>query len=802
MGSLKADLRFGLRSIRREPGFFAMAIAILALGIGATGTVFSLVNAVLLRPLPYPDPGSLYLIGGEKKVPPTSRAPLSLPTYNDIHGAGAFASTGASGIATFNLTDGSGAERVDGARVTPSLLATLGVAPFLGRGFTEAEGVPNGPDVALLTHSFWKARFGGDASIVGRTVGLDGKRFQVVGVLPPGMTYPRREVQIWVPYQARTPELNRGAMGMRPLARLRNGWTIAKANAELDAAARRLAKAYPDTDEGWTYRLYPLREEIVGDVRRTLWILQTAAALLLAIACVNVANLLLVRGAGRGAEIAIRSALGAGRRRIVGQFLTESLIIALAAGTVGVLAAAGAVRLLQRLPGKVLPRAEELSVDARVLFFALLVSVLTALVFGIVPALRASERTMGASLKSGRRGSAGARDRQALRALVVAEVALAVLLTTGAGLLLRSFLLVQRVQPGFDAGSLWTATVGLAPARYPDQPRQERYFREARERLASVRGIESVAVVGRLPFFSFIGWSTFMVKGQPVPNGSEPHADSMVVSPGYFQTLRIPMLAGRDFIDRDDANAPHVAIVNRALAARYWPRESALGKRIQTGFDLQDYREIVGVVADVKLRSLEETPGPAIYLSLAQNAYSGHLKYGSFVARFAGPPATIASEARAALARYDAELAVTPFRPMAEVVSDSLSPRRMNLDLTLLFAGLAAILASVGIYGVMAHGVAQRRQEIGIRIALGAAKSDVMALVLGDGGLLAAVGIAIGLVASLPAARLLSGLLFGVVSGDPAVLGSVTVLVFAASGLAISVPARRAARLSPLEALR
>jgi putative ABC transport system permease protein len=745
---------------------------------------------------------SLYLVSGEQKEQHSPLAPLSWPNYEDLHGVQGFQAAGASRDATFNLTEGRGAERVEGSRVTPSLLQTLGVAPFLGRGFTDAEAVPNGPDVVMLTHEFWKTRFGADPSLVGRTLGLDGRRFQVVGVLPPGMGYPRREIQIWIPYQVRTAELNRGAMSLRTVARLRKKTAPAAGDAELDAIGRRLAKTYPDTNEGWSFRLQPLREEIVGNVRRPLWILQAAAGMLLAIACVNVANLLLVRGAGRGAELAIRSALGASRSRIVRQFLTESLLIAFAAAGAGVAGAAAAVRLLQRLPAKVLPRAEEVSIDVRVLGVALLVAVGTALAFGIAPALRASERGIGDALKTGHRGSAGARDRRALRTLVVAEVALAVLLTAGAGLLLRSFLLVQRVKPGFDASSLWAASVGLSPTRYPDPTRQERYYREARERLAAVRGIESVAVVGRLALLNATNWGTFMVKGQPVPNGSEPHADVVIASPGYFKTMRIPIVTGREFTDRDDVSAPHVVVVNRALASRFWPNETALGKRVQTGFDLQDYREIVGVVADVKLHSLEEVPGPAIYLSLAQNAFPGHLRSATFLARFSGPPAAITADARAALARFDSEQAITPFRPMTEVVSDSLSPRRLNLDLTLLFAAFAASLASVGIYGVMAHGVAQRRQEIGIRIALGAARRDVMGLILRDGGLLAAIGIAFGLAASIPAARLLSGLLFGVASGDAGVLASVTAIVLASCGVAISVPARRAAVMDPVDALR
>lgn len=803
MRFLLHDFRFGIRGLRREPGFAAVAIATLALGIGASTTVFAIVDAVLIRSLPYPDARSLYLLQADQPELGTRAWPISFPNFEDFQKNRGFSSIAASQDLSVNLTEGSVAERVEASRVTGGLLSTLGVRPFLGRGFNAAETSPSGPDAVLLSHAFWTARFAADRSIVGRAIRIDGRSHLIAGVLPPGLAYPSSETQIWIPHRPRPQELNRGSSSLRVVARLAPGVTAAAAAAEVDAVGRTLARTYPDTVEGFRFLIRPLGDELVHDVRKPLWLLQAAAGLLLAIACVNVANLLLVRGASRGAELAIRAAMGATRRRILEQFLTESVLIGGAGGAAGVTIAALAVRSLRALPNAVLPRAGELHVDLRVLAFGLAVSLATALAFGISPALRASEKAIAGGLKSGRRGSGGSVNRGAMRTLVVTEVALAVLLLAGSGLLLRSFLAARRVDPGFRPGNLWTARVGLAPGRYPDPDRQEKYYREAARRLAGVRGVAGAAVVGRLPLLGTINWGSFTVQGQPVPNGSEPNADYLAVSPAFFDTMGIPVVAGREFTERDDVSSPHVAVVNQALARRFFPNQSAIGRRVQIGFDQKDFREIIGVVADVKMRSLEETSNPAIYLSLAQNVFTGHLRSANFVARFLpGPAGAIGADARAALAGLDAEQAVTPFRPVSEVVSDSLSRRRLNLHVTLLFGGLAAVLAAVGIYGVMAHRVAQRRQEIGIRMAMGAGRRDVVALVLREGGSLAAAGIGAGVLLSIPASRLLSGLLFGVSPADPEVLAGVALFVLSTCAVAVSLPARRAAALDPLRALQ
>ena len=798
------DLRFAARTLRRSPGFAAVAVGTLALGIGANATIFAIVNSVLLRPLPYPRAEELYLIRGAQPALQTEAIPLSLPNFEDMRASRSFAAIAATRTLPLNLTEGETAERIEGARVTDGLPAVLGVGPLLGRAFTPEETAPAGPAVTILSDAFWRRRFGGERSVIGRTIGLDGRRFLVVGVLPPRLSYPNPDTDVWIPMQKLKPEEDRGRNFIRVVGRLRSGVPSSQAGAEIATIGRRLERQYPATNQGTRFYLTPVRDELVGGARKALWILQGAAGVLLGIACVNVANLLLVRAAGRRNELAIRAALGAGRRRLAGQFLTESLLLGVFGGALGIALAAAATAFLKRLPAALLPRAHELALDGRVLAFGIMVSAATALAFGVVPALRGTGRGIGETLKSGGRGSSrGGADQRVLRTLVVCEIALALILTSGAGLLLRSYQLLARVDPGFEADGLWTASVSLASSRYPSPEKQERYYREAVGRLASVRGVRSAAVVARLPLVRFGTSSSFTVKGRPVPNGSEPNADFLIVGPRYFETMKIPIVAGREFTDRDEAAAKEVVVVNRAMARQFWGDENPIGKFLQIGTELTRWREVVGVAGDVKLSSLNEKTNPTMYCPLTQNPFAGHLRSASFVARFEpGSEAATTAEARRELARFDREQAVTPFQPMTRVVSDSLTPRRLNLHLTILFGLFAAALAAVGIYGVMAHAVGERRREIGIRMALGAERSDVLRLVLREGGWLTAAGIAAGIVVSLPLTRLLTSLLFGVGAADPGVYASVSALVLAIAAIAVSIPARRAARTNPLHALQ
>jgi len=806
------DLRLGARGLLRRPGFAIVASGTLALGIGATAAVFSLVSAVLLKPLPYPRSGDLQLVRGVQPEFPGDSNPLSWPNFDDIRRSVGprFISMGASRPIFLNLTEGERAERVVAARVTPELLTTLGVAPYLGRNFTAAEANPGGPDVVLLTHGFWKTRFASDRSLVGRTVRLEGKPHLVAGVLPESVAYPDPTTQLWIPYQVGSTDLLRGGNALKVLARISPTATVGAAAGELEAIGRRLAAQYPHEDTGLTYRMNPLQEELVGKIRRPLWILQAAAGLLLLIACVNVANLLLVRGAVRRQELAVRSAIGGSRRRIVRQFLTESLSLAAAGGALGVLIAAAAVRLLRHLPAATLPRASEVVMDLPVLAFCVVLSLLTAVAFGLVPALRVTEGGLSDDLRSGRRGATrGGRERGVLAGLVVAEVALALVLMAASGLLLESFLRIRRVRPGFEASGLWVATVGLSTSRYPNPVSHVRYYEDTMARLAASPGVAAVGVMGRLPLGNFTGSTSYQVNDHRAPDGKEPTADYVSVSGNFFETMRIPILSGRGITERDRADSPRVVVVSRAFARREWPNGNAIGKSLEVYTDDGKMREIVGVAEDVKLHGLDETPNPAIYVPLGQNAFPPHLRSGSFLVRFAGKleaaggsAGAAAAAARQTLSKFDPEQSVTPFRPMDEVVSESLSSRRLNLALTLLFGALAAALAGVGISAVMAHAVGERRQEIGIRIALGATARTIVRMIVTDGARLAGAGVVVGLLAAVPLTRVLSSLLFGIGPRDPGVLSGVSVAVLAIALAAVWVPARRAALVDPVRALQ
>lgn len=809
MNGFLQDLRLGARGLLRRPGFAAVATGTLGLGIGATAAVFSLVSAVLLKPLPYPRSNDLQLVRGVQPEFPGDSNPLSWPNFDDIRRSVGprFASMGASRPIFLNLTEGERAERVVAARVTPELLPTLAVAPYLGRNFTAAEANPGGPDVVLLTHGFWKTRFASDRALVGRTIRLEGKRFLVAGVLPESVAYPDPATQLWIPYQVGATDTIRGANALKVLARIAPNSTVGAAAGELEAIARRLAAQYPHENTGLTYKMKPLQEDLVGKIRRPLWILQAAAGLLLVIACVNVANLLLVRGAVRRQELAVRSAIGGSRRRIIRQFLTESLALGASGGALGVALATIAVRFLKHLPPATLPRAAEVVMDLPVLAFCVALSVVTAVVVGVIPALRVTERGLSDDLRSGRRGATrGGRERGVLAGLVVAEVALALLLMAASGLLLESFLRIRRVQPGFEARGLWVATVGLSTSRYPNPAAHVRYYEDSMARLASAPGVSAVGVMGRLPLSGFTGSTSYQVNDHRAPDGKEPTADYVAVSAGFFETMRIPILSGRGIAERDRVDSPRVVVVSRAFARREWPNGNAIGKSLEVYTDDGKMREIVGVAEDVKLHGLDETPNPTIYVPLGQNAFAPHLRSGSFLVRFAtegsasaGAPASVARET---LSKLDPEQSVTPFRPMEDVVSESLSSRRLNLTLTLLFGALAATLAGVGISAVTAHSVGERRQEIGIRIALGANARTIVRMILTDGARLAGAGVVAGLVAVVPLTHVLSSLLFGIGPRDPAVLSGVSVAVLAIALAAVWIPARRAALVDPVRALQ
>jgi len=800
------DVRHALRMLRRSPGFTLAALLTLTLGIGANAAVFSVVNSVLLRPLPYAEPGRLVLLSTNNKTFGPGIWPVSYPNFVDYREQNrALEAMAVTRNVTYNMTDSEQTERVEGARVSAGLLRLLGLRPFLGRDFAEEEEKPGASPVMMASYGLWQRRFGGDPALLGRNIQLDGLSYTVVGILPPQLAYPSPNADFWIPLIPGTPESIRGNYFLRAVARVRIGVSLGEADAQMKAIAVRLEKEYPQPNNGASIDVLPLHDAMVGDVRPALWVLFGAVGLVLLIACANIANLLLARSSGRTAELAIRTALGAGRIRLVRQMLTESLLLSLMGGALGLALAVTGVPALTRISAGSIPRAHEIQLDARVLLFTLGLTLITALLFGLLPALRQTRGAATASLReAGRRGATrGAGHRRALGALVVTEVALTLVLLAGAGLLFRSFLRLQSVSPGFEPAGLLTFEMGVAGARYSTLADQAEFYRKVVERISTVPGVESAAAVHRLPMFRFPTTTAFQIEGRPVPPGAiAPAADVRIITPDYFRALKIPLRAGRELTDRDDASATKVVVISQAVANQHWPGESPVGKRIQIGANQTDLWEIVGVVGDVRMRGLDKEAGPAVYWTMQQNFFPTALRSVTLLIRTRTEPAALVSAVRRTLREVDPQEGLAAVRTMEAVVAESYAQRRLNLTLMLVFASVATLLAVVGLYGVMSYSVTQCRQEIGIRMALGAQARDVLRMVVAEGMWLAGIGLVIGLGGALALTRTIQSLLFGTSASDPATLAAVSLLLAVVVFLASYFPARRAARTDPLIALR
>jgi putative ABC transport system permease protein len=801
---LLRDIHYALRLLRKRPGFTIVAVVTLALGIGANTAIFSVVNAVLLAPLPYEEPDRLMVVWNRQVIANENQQPVSQPDFEDWKEQNqVFEQMAATRNVTFNLTTAGETERVTGARVSVNLYSLLRVKPLLGRDFLEAEGKAGAEPVALVSYGLWQRRYGADPQLVGRHIQVDGIPYTVVGVLPRGVNFPTPETDLTIPFIAQKREMLRAMHFIRVVGRLRPGVSIEQARAGMDTIAARLEQQYPDSNTGWRVQLVPLHEQLVGNVRPALLILLGAVGCVLLIACANVANLLLAKAAGRRMELAVRTALGASRRQLIRQLLTESVLLSLCGGVLGFLVAVWGVPVLTRLSSGSIPRADEIGISYRVLVFTLALSLLTGLVFGIVPAMQSSSKKLTDSLKEGRRGSGGGLlHKRVLNALVVAEVAIALVLLVGAGLMIRSFVSIRKVSPGYDPKGVLTAGIGLSPIKYAELSQQAAFYQNLLAKLETLPGVVSVAGVSKLPVVAVISSSNFIVWGQPVASGHEPNADYRVISPRYFETMGIPFLKGRDFTTRDTRETPDAVIVNKVLAERFWPGEDAVGKHIQVGAETTRKREIVGVVANEKLSGLDGETGPAIYVPIMQNGFPNAIRSIFLVVRAQGEPAGLAAGIQNELRSLDQEQALFQVRPLEEVISNSLLQRRFNSTLMLLFAVLAGVLAAVGIYGVIAYSVTQRTHEIGVRLALGARPFDVLKLILGHGIRLTLAGIAVGLVASLALTRLLSSLLFGVSAYDPFTFLGIPLLLTVVALLAGYIPARRATRVDPMTALR
>ena len=811
MRNLLKDVRFGMRTLAKRPGFTAVAVLTLALGVGANTAIFSVVNAVLLRPLPLKDAERLVLV--YETTPTAPRDYVSVPNLEDYRaGTRAF-----EGFATFvpqsvNLT-GAGAEpeRVIGGFVTSSFFGTVGVEPARGRAFLPEDDAAGAGRVAVLSHELWQRRFGADPGILGRSLVFNGEPYAVVGVMPEGFRYPLSAPDVLLPAQ-KWPnyKADRSAHNCWVVGRLRPGVTREGAEEELRAVARRLGEAYPEEMRGRGVEVVGLHEQVVEGIRPALLILTGAVGFILLIACANIANLLLARGAARQKELALRAALGASRARLLRQLLTETLLLALAGGAAGLLFAQWGMDALLALNPADLPAPGGVRLDARVLAFSLGLSALAGFVFGIVPALQLSKADLGRGLKEGGGVAGEGSQRARLRgAFVVSQVALSLVLLVGAGLLVNSFYRLLGESPGFDPRGLLTMEYRLPKNRYAKGEEQWAFHREVVERVARIPGVESAAVVRGLPFSGNGASVTYSVPDRPAPpRGQEPKALENAVDPNYLRTVGLPLLRGRNFTAEDVAGSPPVVLINRTLAERLWPGEDPLGKRL--GFSEANYlsgsaapgsvvtASVVGVVGDAKQYDIAEQQRPQVYTPYAQNPHI----FGTLVVRARAEPLALAQPVKEAVWSVDPEQPVWKVRTLEHLLSRNVADRRFVLSLMTCFAALAVLLTALGIYGVVSYTVARRTHELGLRMALGAQRGDVLRLVLRQGMSLALVGVAAGLAASFAVTRLMAGLLYGVSATDPLTYACVALLLAGVALLACYLPARRAMRVDPLVALR
>jgi putative ABC transport system permease protein len=804
MESLLQDLRYGARMLAKKPGFTLIAALTLALGIGANTALFSVVNGVLLRPLAYRDPERLVWLG-HTAAKSNQNAAISPPTFADYRNkCQSFENLTALLYSTaFNLTGEGEPERLQGRRVSANFFDTLGAAPALGRGFLAEEDEPGRNRVVVLSHGLWQRRFGADQNIVGKALRLNGQNFTVIGVMPAAFRWQTDE--LWSPLALSpanfTPD-NRGSEFLQVIARLKPQATLQQAHAEIAEIAAQIVRQnqniYPG-GSGFTAHVKLLREQVVGDVRLMLLVLLGAVGFVLLIACANVANLLLARASARRKEIAVRASLGASRFRLIRQMLTESLLLALLSGLGGLLLAKSGVYLLLTLNPANLPRLQEITVDARALGFLLGLALLALLLCGLAPALQASKTDMQETLKESGRGADSGRQRTR-SLLVVAEVAMSLVLLAGAGLMIRSFLRLTHVNPGFAPDHVLTMRMELSAAKYPEPLKRQAFFQQTLERIRALPGVISAGAVGELPLGGGVRSATFAIEGRPTgPNEALPHSDIRTITPGYFQTMKIPLLKGRDFTEQDNADGRKVAMIDETLARLYWPGEDPIGKRLDLQFvDKPIWMEIVGVVGSIKHKGLDAEYKGQIFYPLAQGGnLSMHL-----VARTTIDPLSLVSAARGAIRAVDPDQSIYRVMTMEQVVADAVAQPRLTTLLLGAFAVLALVLAAVGIYGVLSYAVTQRTREIGIRMALGAGQRDVLNLVVRHGMLLTLLGALFGLTASIALTRLMRTLLFGVNANDPLTFIVVALLLSLVALLACWIPARRATKVDPLVALR
>jgi putative ABC transport system permease protein len=811
MHALIRDIRYGLRMLAKTPGPTLVAVIALAFGIGANSAIFSVVNAVLLQPLRYKDPQHLVVIWETNLSKGILREQVSPPDYRDWSEQNrAFDRIAALRSQPSVLTGGSALpERVETALISPSAFELLGVKAAQGRIFLPEEAQPGHNRVAVLSHGLWQRRFGGDKGILGKAVTVDGNSFTIVGVAPADFRLLDTPSELWMPYTLDNKEENsnqRGFRTLRVIAHLKPGVSLEQAESDIASVAARIEQQFPDSNQGWSAKIVPLRDQLLGDIRPTLWTLVAAVVFVLLIACANVANLLLARAGSREKEIALRTALGANPARLARQLLTESVLLALVSGGLGLLLAMWSVSILQKFGPANLPRMSEIVVDWRVLAFTFGVSVLTGIVFGLAPAVASIKADLNSILKTSGRGNTGGRGRAQFRnALVVSEVAFCVVLLTGAGLLIQSFVRLQSVNPGFRSDHVLTMQIALPEARYSEW-KVALFYKQLLERLQSLPGVEFAGTARNLPLSGADASLNFTVENRPVEaSANQPRAKYRAASADYFKAMGIPLVRGRYFDRTDGEKTPGIVLINNTMARRFWPNEDPIGKRMKAGFDNSQWCTISGIVGDVKHTGLDADINAEMYYQYLQvppalmSFVEGTM---TLVLRTNADPASMTASARNEVRKLDGDLAVFNVKTMDDLVAGSLSQPRFRTMLLGTFAAVALMLAAIGLYGVIAYSVTQRTNETGIRMALGAQKADILRLIVGQGMQLAGIGIGLGLAIALGLMRVMSKLLFGVTATDPLTFLATAALIFVVALAASTIPALKAIKVDPVVALR
>ena len=809
-GVLK-DIRYSIRGLRKRPGFTLLVVLVLALAIAANSSIFSIVNAVILKPLSFKDPQQLVWIWATRKT--VSRAFFSIPNFIDTRDQNqTLAELAPLAIWPANLTGQGEAERLQGVRISANAMQMLGVKPSVGRALTTEDDDANNGRVVMLSYSLWQRRFGGAGETLGKSLTLNGDPYTVIGILPPRFVIPNAETEILVPLRMdQDPRrTERGSNFLRVLARLKPGVTAAQAQADLTAISNRLRDQYPDDNDNLTPpRVLALQDEVVGSYREGLWLILSAVVIVLLIACANLANFQLARAASRRREMTIRAALGARRLVLIRQLLIESMLLAILGGGTGLLLSFWAKDLLLALSPTDFPRAAAVNIDGPVLLFSILITLFAGLGLGLAPAIQHTRNDLNSELKEGGRDQAGVTKNHVRSLLIVSEIALSLMLLVGAGLLLKSFARLRGVSPGFDPSNILAVRFSLPAARYSSGASVKLFYDKMAERLAGLPGVEEVSAASALPLSGMIARTTFTIAGRPAAQSSEtPFAQHRWVGPAYFQTMRIPLVSGRDLTDRDNEQAPGVIVIDQALQRRFFGAQQPLGAHVLInmgdGNPAREY-EVVGIVEDVKHMGLTDESTPTLYgpMPQAPKAAVPFLANNlSLVVRTGIDAEALNAAVRQELRSVDVDVATAGVRPMGQFLASSVAARKFNLELLVAFAATALLLAGAGLYAVIAYLVSQRTREIGIRLALGAAPRDILRLLIGQGMKLTLIGVAVGFVGAIALTRLMSSLLFGVAPTDFVTFAGSTIALIVVALLACFLPARRATKVDPLVALR